>query len=213
MKRSSPELGPRYHYCQHYLKCSHLIKIGASVSSVSGEGLGGFPSDLAPGRHAPPPPPPPMILPVFSPTLVHSFEILLRSKSVPSALNVYLWKFSRGIEAVPRPAILLGNLSFPPLPLLRGCWWRKSGLLAHSSPLCKGTLPEWHDSAFFSFAPYSAVVFTFLTPLYPCPWDHELAEHCIPEKKGLSLGVLTTCSYQCPASFLDVLPKFLKLRE
>lgn len=108
-----------YHAGQHYLKHFTPRKNGMSVS---GEGLGRFPSDLAQGRNAPPPPPPPStVLPVFSLTLVHSFEILLRSKSVPSALNFYLWKFGRGTEAVPRPATLLGNLNFPPFPLLNGC--------------------------------------------------------------------------------------------
>lgn len=57
------------------------------------------------------PPPQPSVLPVFSPTLVHSFEILLRGKSL--SVDVYLWKLSRGDEADAETAILLGNLEFP----------------------------------------------------------------------------------------------------
>lgn len=52
----------------------------------------------------------------FFSTLVHSFEILLRSKSVPSALMFICGSSAGELRRVPRPATLLGNLSFPPYP-------------------------------------------------------------------------------------------------
>ena len=52
----------------------------------------------------------------FLSTLVHSFEILLRSKSVPSALMFICGSSAGELRRVPRPATLLGN-GFPPSPL------------------------------------------------------------------------------------------------
>lgn len=63
----------------------------------------------------------PLLLPLdpscfLSDSGAHSFEILLRSKSVPSALMFICGSPAGEPRRVPRPATLLGNV-FPPFPL------------------------------------------------------------------------------------------------
>lgn len=48
---------------------------------------------------------------------MHSFVILLGSKSVPSALNVYLWKFGRGTKEGAKTSYAAGK----PVSLLSAC--------------------------------------------------------------------------------------------
>lgn len=169
-----------------------------------------FPSDLAQGMRAPPSPPS-LILPVFSPTLVLSFEILLRSKSVPSALRVYLWKFGRGTEADARACHTAGkSVPLPPpfsMDADRGNL-ASPALGPRFSPL--QSLPVWRDSAFFtSPQPLLCSRLYFSAFISPASLTTGWLTIEFQGKKDPVLGVQTTYSLQCPAVSLALLPKFL----
>ena len=95
---------------------------------------------------------------------MHSFEILLRSKSVPSAPHVYLWKFGRGTEAGAKTCHAAGKSAFPSLPPSQWTLIEEiglSGILARGFPLCSRFQCDMIQLSFLSLSYYSVTFLVF----------------------------------------------------